>query len=392
MISMKKYAGWAVIAGTLGCSVWAGAAEVKTKGGLSVASDDGQFSFKFGGRLMLDAAYFDDDHTNMGDGTEMRRARFFAAGKLFGDWEYKAQYDFADGTDIKDAYIAYTALPSSKIIVGNFKQPFSLEELTSSKYITFMERALPNIFAPSRRVGLGWKMNTEQATFFASAYGQDVNKDAEGDEGYGVGARATFAPINEKNRVIHFGAAGAWETGNENEDEVESFRYRQRPESHLAERLLDTGTLTGADGSVKLGVEGAAVFGPFSLQAEYLATTIFEDENEGNMTDDTDLSGYYVYGSWFITGESRVYKNGIFGRVKPKSPAGAWEVAARYSALEFDDGAVSEGELSNITLGVNYYVNPNLRFMLNYVMAEAEYADGTKDEPDIIQMRAQIDF
>jgi phosphate-selective porin OprO/OprP len=114
--------------------------------------------------------------------------------------------------------------------------------------------------------------------------------------------------------------------------------------------------------------------------------------------DEPDFSGYYIYGSWFITGESRAYKGGKFARTKASN---AWEVALRYSSIDLEDGDIGGGEEENWTVGLNYYVNPYLRFMLNYVAASADDAsdrfldaDGNriKDEPNAIAFRVALDF
>ncbi len=110
--------------------------KVSTKGGLKVETDDGNFMFRAGGRIHLDAAFHDDDRSDLADGTKFRRARLFMDGTLFKDWGFKAQYDFAeDDVAAKDVYIKYKPWG---ITIGQFKQPLSLEELTSSNYITFI--------------------------------------------------------------------------------------------------------------------------------------------------------------------------------------------------------------------------------------------------------------
>jgi len=111
--------------------------KIKTKGGLEISTYDGKFSFELGGRLMIDAAFYGEDKNVLGDGTELRRARLDVEGILFADWGYEFAVDFAGGdADVKDAYISYLGLWPTRIKVGQFKEPFSLEEMTSSKYIT----------------------------------------------------------------------------------------------------------------------------------------------------------------------------------------------------------------------------------------------------------------
>jgi phosphate-selective porin OprO/OprP len=386
--------------------------ETKLSNSLKFSSDDGNFKMQLGGRLMADAAWYNQDNVKLDgqNGTEFRRARLFVKGTMYGVWHYKAQYDFAASDEIKDAYIRYTGFEPLRITVGQFKQPSSLEDLTSSKYITFMERALPNAFATGRRIGLGVDRDTDHYTLAASVYGQNADSSSTGDEGYGVGARGTWAPWNEEGRVLHLGLWGAWEQPNDVDagggTTDQELRFRERPESHITStRLVNTGEMSQVDNFTKYGLEAAAVMGPFSVQSEYISTTVQTDDPA--ISSDPDFSGWYVYGSWFLTGESRPYKHGTFGRVKPKSivgagGTGAWEVAVRYSSLDLHDSGVQGGEEDNITVGVNWYATSHVRFMANYIHANADpftqeaslnvAPNQNDDSPDIFQVRAQIDF
>jgi len=366
---------------------------------VKISSDDGKFETTLGGRLQVDAAWYDQDNVTLDgqNGTEFRRARLFVEGTMYDVWDFKAQYDFAGNeTTMKDAYIRYTGYPA-KLTVGQFKQPFGLEELTSSKYITFMERALPTeAFATSRRIGLGANYADDSWSLAASLYGREEADDTDGDQGYGAGVRLTWAPWNEKTRVLHLGVAGAWEDPNDN-----AMRFRSRPESHKTNtRFVDTGSIPDPDTFTRYGLEAATVLGPFSLQGEYMGVSTSSDSVE-----DADFSGWYAYGSWFLTGESRKYKKGAFSRVTPnttvgKGGIGAWELAVRYSSIDLDDADTQGGEQDNVTVALNWYATKYVRFMANYVHVDAdpvreglvvpgEYDD---DSPNIYQVRAQIDF
>ena len=369
---------------------------------IKITSDDGKFSTTLGGRVQVDAAWYDEDNVNLDgeNGTEFRRARLFIKGTMYDAWNFKGQYDFAGNeAEVKDAYIGYTGFKPIKLKIGQFKQPFGLEELTSSKYITFMERAMAsNAFATGRRVGLGANYGGDHWTWGASVYGREEGDETDGDEGYGAGARLTWAPWEEKNPIIHLGVAGAWEDPNDND-----VRFRARPESHkTSTRLVDTDDIPEPDTFVRYGLEAATVLGPFSLQGEYMGVNAQSDQ-----VSDPDFTGWYAYGSWFITGESRKYKKGKFGRVNPKGVVGkggigAWELAVRYSSVDLDDADTQGGEEDNITVGVNWYATKYIRFMANYVHVDADPfttertldVDPNEDDdsPNIFQLRAQIDF
>ncbi len=140
-----------------------------------------------------------------------------------------------------------------------------------------------------------------------------------------------------------------------------------------------------------IGIEAAAVFGPVSVQGEYIMAAVQSDASG-----DPDFAGYSVEASYFFTGEHRRYKlsEGAFDRVKPSQNLmadggfGAVQLTARYSSVDLTNGAIEGGEMDDITVGINWYLNPNTRVMLNYVTADV---DGV-GEADIIQTRFQIDF
>lgn len=381
--------------------------------GLRLKSMDGAFKLKIGGRVMADWAWMDADEeieTALGElegDAEFRRARFYMSGDIYDNVGYKLQIDFAGGdADLKDAYLSFDNLvPIGELKVGNFKEPFSLEELTSSKYITFMERALPvEAFSPSRNMGFGVS-NTfmeERGTLAAGIFwAHDSNDDeATYQEGVNLTGRVSYLPLYEDDgrKLVHLGLGGSYRSS------PDMVRYRFRPEVHLAEnRWVDTGSWL-ADEVVLCGLEAAIVHGPFSLQGEYITA---DTDIEGvSSSDDPTTDGFYVFASYFLTGEHRPYKKsaGAFSRVKPNNNFdgrgnwGAWEVAARYSNVDLNDEVYEgSGELDNITLGLNWYLNPNMRIMWNYIHSSLDDADvGERlpldDEADTFMMRFQVDF
>ncbi|MDQ3563921.1 MAG: porin [Pseudomonadota bacterium] len=382
--------------------------KIETKGKLEISSPEGDFKFGVGGRVQVDAAWYNEDDTDAGEttnldsGVEFRRTRLSAFGTLWKHWDFKSEVDFAgNGVDVKDMYIANTYLKPFTIQAGNFKEPFSLEQLTSSRFITFMERSLADAFVPERNLGAALYYAGSNWTAAGGVFSEGVTEDDEdveidGGEGIGVTGRITAAPLLDSTRLVHVGGAISWRDPEESPADT-LLQFRQRPESHVADqRLVDTGEFAGTEDFMRYGAEGAFAWGPGSLQAEY----IYTDVNRN--IEDVSFDGWYIYGSWFLTGESRAaaYKveKGAFDRLKPFSNFGsggwgAWEIAARYSTIDLSDEDIDGGEQDDFTFGLNWYPNPNLRLMANYVKV-LSIDDGEFEgaSPDIFQLRAQVDW
>jgi phosphate-selective porin OprO/OprP len=306
--------------------------------------------------------------------------------------EFKVQYDFAGGdVDFKDVWLGLKDLPFGTLKIGHFKEPFSIEELTSSKYTTFMERGLPNVFAPSRNTGfaIGGHTKDERMTWGVGAFA-DANDYGDAktyDNTWNLSARLTYLPWTQNSDVLHLGIAYHYQ----GVPEGGSLHYSNHPEVHLAGKFVDTNSFA-ADSAGILGTEAALVFGRFSAQAEYMYNMVSAPDYG-----DPTLQGGYVYATYFLTpGDHRAYKKSesAFDRVKPKKPfmgdegMGAWEVAVRYSWLDLTDAEVFGGELMDITVALNWYLNNVTRMMFNYVYADRD-GIGTAN---YFQMRFQVDF
>lgn len=371
---------------------------VTARGGLRGRSPDGAFSYELGGRVVVDLAAYDEDVLqDLGNGSKLRRVRVDVEGNVWTDWGYQVELDFAeDEVEIKDTFLQYDGFENFRLRLGHLKEPFSLEEQTSSLYNTFMERALPNALAPDRSVGLTMRTYGDHWSFLAGAFGEGVDDsnsgDGELDEGTGISGRFAITPISKERTLIHFGASASIRKAGDDKE----YRVRARPESNVTNvRFVNTGNIDDVDERTTLGVEAAAIFGPFSLQGEYITQELTIEGAEPGML---EFDGYYAYVSWFLTGESRSFRNTVreFGRIRPKrivgrGGAGAWELALRASNLDLTDGDFDGGKEDNITLGLNWYPTPNIRVLFNYITVDAEM-EGIRDEPNIYQMRAQIHF
>lgn len=351
---------------------------VQWKDGLVLTSEDADTQVKIGMRIMNDWAWLDGNDAlsdSLQNGTEFRRARFYVSGTLQGGVEFKGQYDFSGGkVSVKDVYVGLKkAIGPAGIRVGHFKQPVGLEVLTSSNDILLMERASIVEMVPERKTGLmihGPIGESQRGTFAASVYRETDGDGAnEGDGAYSMSARLTgLAMTTDEGDLVHLGVSGSLR---ETFDDV--LEIDLAPEAHLAP---DFGRLsTGADKWTQLGLEAAAVMGSAHVQGEYM---VVSTTGAGGAPDAT-FSGFYGQAGVFLTGERLPYKksSAAFSRVKPakdfrgeEGGSGAVQLVARYSMLDLDDPDVRAGDTSAITAGVNWYLNPNARVMVNYIRSE----------------------
>ena len=414
--------------------------EISTEDGIKVKDKKSGTEFSFHGRLMYDYDFYDGLYNNEQDGSEgeWRRTRLSAKGKAKDDWQYGFIVDIDDSDEtanINTAYIKYTGFDPADITIGKFKEPFSLEHLTSSKWITAIERNMLIDFLDGNlgagqpdTGGLMLSGYFKAMSHFNWALGvfDDGSEDEDGEDNYSVTGRLTVAPHFADGHFLHLGLAYSTR---EIKDRV---RYRTRFGAHTA----DVGRKTFADAYVddieQLGLEMAYVRGPFSLQAEYInvsadggsagADTIatntgtsnrvggacYNDVGNSGMvtpgdTDakcgDSDFDGYYVQAAYTLTGEVRGYKTkgAYFDKIKPKGQFGAWELVARYEDVKVDNGNVG-GVVGNsgaygaekLILGVNWYANNNVKFMLNYLDTEADDAlHGDNDDGQAVSLRTQ---
>lgn len=381
--------------------------EIKWDNGMKVENPDKNYMIKFGGRIMLDAMSAWPEQNGVidtiisgGSGVEFRRLRLYSAGKIYGNILYKLQFDFAGGEALlKDAYITITKIPYvGNFQIGQFKEPIGLEMLTSSKYITFMERSLTNPLTPDRNTG-AMLFNNQFNKRMLWAVGYFLPSDNFGTyvgNKYHIDGRLTGLPIYQdgKNdapyKVLHLGISLT------HQYQANSlYVLKSRPESHLLPTIA-LAVVDKAKAVNQIGGEFALVLNQFSFQSEYIYTNALPGPESSLQNSKYNFSAFYGAFSWFITGEHRNYKTSLaaFDRVKPKKNfghergAGAWEVALRYSYLDLESTDIHGGELANITAGLNWYLNPATRFMFNYVIANL-YGVGYTN---IYQLRFQIDF
>lgn len=356
-----------------------------------------------------------DEYGDIPDGAAFRRARIGVLGE-YGLTEYRIEVDFAmrGRPSFLDVFGGVHDLPIlGRVRAGHFFEPFSLERITSNRFVTFLERSLPDgPFAPARNLGVmaqntwgsdqngTWALGVFRSE--SDVFGDDVDEDGLDDARIAVTGRVTWLPYYDEttgSRYLHLGFAHSSRMTKNN-----SVQFRSQPEARLGAAepnvpwFVDTGAIP-ADFFQLYGWEFALIEGPFSVQAEYVLTPVYTVAPLGGTA---LLQGGYVTMCYFLTGEHRPYVRdlGVFGRVMPKRDfvsvngketsfgPGAWEVALRVSHLDMNNGPVQGGQLTDFTVGLNWYLNPYFRVSSNYIHA----APAGRGSADLFAMRVGYDF
>jgi len=406
---------------------------VETKDKLTIGSQDGDFQWQPIGRVMADYDWVDSDNSKLGSGAEIRRSRLGMQGVLWKHWIWKAEFDFSGGSVAsKDLYVGYkgdTTWGKFDAKMGQQHVPFGLSTMSSSKYMLFTERPLMSdtVLQPARQLGASiFATNAKNWTFHMGAYaGPEENPDNclltafsaptppsstyntynECDEQLNFAARGTFDPyIQDASHFVHVGAAVMYK-----DPQDSGLRVRQRPGSiHILDtRFVDVDFKQGADDVTAFNVEAAAIWGPFNVQSEYTHWDVNRRPTDGSPAGTPDpaavsLDGWYVEAGYFLTGEAMAWKpdEAQYGGIKPrgivgKGGYGAWQVALRYDVLDLNDAGagVFGGKETDLVVGLNWYVNNTMRFMLDYTNVLSLDRPGSSkdgDEPSAVTARGQV--
>ena len=399
----------------------------KWNNGLWFESVDKAFRFHVGGRTQFDIVgtnVGDDVQFGKGgigtynDGVSFRRGRFAMEGSLWEVIGFNMEWDFinttqASGTSAGTAATFNTPVPTDlwmslmnipfigTVRIGNHKPWIGFEHLTSSRFLNFMERSAQfdafiengnNGFAPGVSMTNTWGSDEN------GMWGVGIWKTTRAIFGWNTGegewsgvGRATWLPIYRDNgrHLLHLGMGAQFA----DLDDAQ-VRFRARTATRQAPAAIHNIAAiaqTNGNSQLLLNPELVANVGSFTFQAEYTYSQVYGVDKIIRTPTQTNAAiakqnfvaqGAYAEVLYFLTGEHRLYnkKNGAFDRIVPNRnyylvngendsrifQSGAWQVAARYSYLDLNDGPIRGGQLNDVTLGLNWFLNPNAKVQWNY--------------------------
>jgi phosphate-selective porin OprO/OprP len=377
------------------------------------------------------------------NGADFRRARLGVRSAVANNMNAFIQMDFAapGRPTFTDVWVEWTDLPLlGTVRAGQWKQPFSLEVVSSFRYTTFMERSsLFQAFTPFRHIGLGFYNHADDLMgTWAASYlrtGQDQFGDSLSTRGgNGFAGRITrLLQYQEPDGRSYLHVGGAYYL---NTPPNHAIAFRTIPEIFVGQNrndpadtgtagfsvpflfdgtpfFVDTGVIRDVEHVHTFGLEGLWVYGPLSIQAEAMAAVVDQAVQQS-----ATLDGGYIQIGWFLTGEHRPYDrvNGAIDRVQPfeefflvrtenglERGLGAWEVALRLSHIDLDSGNISGGRMNNLTFGINWYCNAYCKVVFNYIHSWRDSptrpphptpapAVSVPSEANAWGIRAQVDF
>lgn len=343
-------------------------------------SAERHWRFDLGARIQLDQDRFDGVYSDNGERvaeTYLRRVRIEFSARAFEVWKFKLDIaPLEDGAAVLDtAVVSYAGFDAVDISAGRFKPDFGLEQATSSKWVTGIERSAIWDLAPDaveREDSWGFEVRHHGARHHASVGWFDK------PDGRAQVLRAVYAPLLQPGRVLHLGAAFSREGIDTSNGRIRTrLAVRGVTEGDQGHRVtLADKVKNGFDADHAGVLEFAATHGPFSLQAEALQRRLSGVGAEPSRT----ARGQYLQLAWTLSGEPRPYDmaGAKFKEIRPAGPYGAWEALYRHDRLRVDGGPDLLADGSSRTsarvdvLGLNWYARRDLKLSLNYLWAHTD--------------------
>ncbi len=376
------------------------------KDGLKWKSADGNFEGALGGRFFLIYRSVLDRFDGVGgpepDKFDVDTARVMVEGTFFKEFFYRVEMEMGKGADffLKDGYVGFKGISEANMKFGQFKVPFLQEQTCSSRFIDFGERSIVNYFAPEHDIGMMFNGKLWEDTFeweLSITNGEGRNKIDSNDEKM-LALRPRVLPFKGSDdpllKYLRVGIAFAISDG-------DGTSTKNVDTADLGKMTVIDISGTEDANNTRFGFELSWAWKSFGVRTEYVQ---WKREVSGGTSFTTE--GFYIALTYLLTGEEKIHET----RVKPKNPFsladgnwGAFEVAFRFAVIDAsdaaDNGLIAVGandEVTELTLGVNWWLTSYFRFTLNveHFKFDAPIPQGadTLDDQDVIYLRISMDW
>jgi phosphate-selective porin OprO and OprP len=427
----------------------------KFKDGITWESTDKSTSIGLRGRVEADYRAFLGDDALGADTWDIRRAYLAVEGRFYDDIDFRVRMNFADlagptasvctavgtnpsgapvctstatvaattTTHLDEAWLNLGWWKAAQIRFGQYKMPFSFEQNSSDIFTDFQERSMGDALAPGKERGVMVHGTPLKGLYYGIGYsnGQgrsanDTNEIVDGKDWVSRISVNLAEMMKWNNAVIHFGTS--YSTGTIPVAAAPTGRTEAR-----GIQFFRPSAFTGDDvDRTRYGLESVLAWGPLKLQSEFFRAN-FDGTSSGGTGYSRDIDAYYANLTWLVTGERYAdsFRGDKLGRIRPKNNfapgktcCGAWELGLRYSKFDAGDftstnqigtgviPATGTSVAEAWTVGVKWIVNPNTRFLLNYIRTDfgntitvtpsAPGKPTQTDKESAITFRGQFDF
>lgn len=384
-------------------------------------SKDGNYSFRVGGRVAIDGAYYFDDFTDRGSGAKFQAARIRMFSQVGKSLDFKLDFDLASKSVIKDAYMRWHTNKNGFLKIGNYVEPFSAENIQSTMDYSFINKsATVEAFGTGRALGLSYRYYHPYFWVEGGVFSQKLATEYnQGDMGYSVSARLLGRVTND-DWNFHIGGSVNYRRPDANgftngsDDYNRSVVYASGLESCVDQTKFLNATVNNVKHVFKYGLEAMANYRNIYIKGEYIQTkntrekdwdynyknslgtllsTMFPtlEAYQSLMGKDTPatFSGYTVEAGVLIFGGNYSYNSveALMNRPKGKSLElvlrynhtnlndimdgnlfynGAFYTSSLHASFGLKDQSIAGGIADTFTVGLNYYVTDNIVTRLNY--------------------------
>ncbi len=375
-------------------------------GKLNIETEKKDFKLSFDNRIYLDAAYYlptsdiselksklnkdleyDDGVFRFSNGASVRRARFGVKARLYEKLSAELDIDFAyNEVEIKDLFVNYDFNENLSLKIGNFKEPMSMERLTSSRFLLVSERPMPiEAFTDGRKLGVAATAWGKMWWVSGGVFGREIDiiqkEKNRGNDGYSFTIRGAFSPIVKKDLVLHLGVYGSYRVPDEIGSDVKITEFRTFPESRVDRRRFVRCEISRVTHYFTTGVELAFKYKKGLIYGEYIYNNLSRTSFENSK-----FNGWYMTASYMIRGEQRDYspQDAEFSGVKVNQKGGSIGVTARISSIDLNDfsnpsSPITGGRAIGYSASLAWYPYSNLLFVLGYTFMDNDpYANDKK--------------
>ncbi len=419
------------------------------KGGIVLTSADKDYQVSLNGRIYMDGVHYFDDATDLSSDASIKDIRLGTTVK-WGQWSAKVNVSFGNNeVKIKDAFLRYNQSKNSIFTVGNFFEPFGIEASASSKNLRFIDGSnTTQAMGIGRSIGLGYTYYTDKFYGSTGLFAGSVDNHNKGDQGFSTTTKLVYTPIVNDNVLFQLGGSFTYripEANGFNESLNDDDYNREVSLAAGPEHKFLNADIKGARTDMRYNFQTMVLSGPVMLQAEYTKTKVTRDDDYvsrlmkdnpywthtagggyawpvapgdypgwyGEMRD-IETEAFYVTAG-FLLGDNYSYNSSTAYINRPK--AGTYEFLLRYDNTNLNDidgtyfngsygpadlsaalggygnMSIQGGKAETISAAVNYYLNDNVMFRLNYSYMDVQNQVYPLDEKvGMIKARVQVNF